>query len=67
MTTDRSFSAPRGRSGRPPLRLRARGVWTFAALAIAAAVAAPLAALVAAAFDADFAHWRHLAAFVLPQ
>ncbi|MCO7336075.1 iron ABC transporter permease [Burkholderia multivorans] len=47
--------------------LRARGVWTFAALAIAAAVAAPLAALVAAAFDADLAHWRHLAAFVLPQ
>jgi len=42
-------------------------VWTFAALAIAAAVAAPLAALVAAAFDADLAHWRHLAAFVLPQ
>nr|WP_232515970.1 iron ABC transporter permease [Burkholderia multivorans] len=47
--------------------LRARGVWTFAALAIAATVAAPLAALVAAAFDADLAHWRHLAAFVLPQ
>nr|WP_254218675.1 iron ABC transporter permease [Burkholderia multivorans] len=47
--------------------MRARGVWTFAALAIAAAVAAPLAALVAAAFDADLAHWRHLAAFVLPQ
>ncbi|MBU9491595.1 ABC transporter permease [Burkholderia multivorans] len=66
MTTDRSFVA-RGRSRRPPLRLRARGVWTFAALAIAAAVAAPLAALVAAAFDADLAHWRHLAAFVLPQ
>nr|WP_254212008.1 iron ABC transporter permease [Burkholderia multivorans] len=44
-----------------------RAVWTFAALAIAAAVAAPLAALVAAAFDADLAHWRHLAAFVLPQ
>ncbi len=42
-------------------------MWTFAALAIAAAVAAPLAALVAAAFDADLAHWRHLAAFVLPQ
>ncbi|HDR8910251.1 TPA: iron ABC transporter permease [Burkholderia multivorans] len=67
MTTDRSFVAARGRSRRPPLRLRARGVWTFAALAIAAAVAAPLAALVAAAFDADLAHWRHLAAFVLPQ
>ncbi|MDN8032582.1 iron ABC transporter permease [Burkholderia multivorans] len=47
--------------------MRARGVWTFAALAIAAAVAAPLAALVAAALDADLAHWRHLAAFVLPQ
>nr|WP_235557826.1 iron ABC transporter permease [Burkholderia multivorans] len=47
--------------------MRARGLWTFAALAIAAAVAAPLAALVAAAFDADLAHWRHLAAFVLPQ
>nr|WP_230986290.1 iron ABC transporter permease [Burkholderia multivorans] len=47
--------------------MRARGVWTFAALGIAAAVAAPLAALVAAAFDADLAHWRHLAAFVLPQ
>nr|WP_254223765.1 iron ABC transporter permease [Burkholderia multivorans] len=47
--------------------MRARGVWTFAALAIAAAVAAPLAALAAAAFDADLAHWRHLAAFVLPQ
>ncbi|HEF5154197.1 ABC transporter permease [Burkholderia multivorans] len=67
MTTDRSFVAARGRSRRPPHRLRARGVWTFAALAIAAAVAAPLAALVAAAFDADLAHWRHLAAFVLPQ
>ncbi|MBN6728408.1 ABC transporter permease [Burkholderia multivorans] len=67
MTTDRSFVAARGRSRRPPLGLRARGVWTFAALAIAAAVAAPLAALVAAAFDADLAHWRHLAAFVLPQ
>ncbi|MBR7894961.1 ABC transporter permease [Burkholderia multivorans] len=67
MTTDRSFVAARGRPRRPPLRLRARGVWTFAALAIAAAVAAPLAALVAAAFDADLAHWRHLAAFVLPQ
>ncbi|MBU9694128.1 iron ABC transporter permease [Burkholderia multivorans] len=67
MTTDRSFVAARGRSRRPPFRLRARGVWTFAALAIAAAVAAPLAALVAAAFDADLAHWRHLAAFVLPQ
>ncbi|MBJ9620781.1 ABC transporter permease [Burkholderia multivorans] len=67
MTTDRSFVAARGRSRRPPFRLRARSVWTFAALAIAAAVAAPLAALVAAAFDADLAHWRHLAAFVLPQ
>ncbi|AIO74379.1 ABC transporter permease [Burkholderia multivorans] len=67
MTTDRSFVAARGRSRRPPFRLRARGLWTFAALAIAAAVAAPLAALVAAAFDADLAHWRHLAAFVLPQ
>ncbi|KWH17214.1 ABC transporter permease [Burkholderia multivorans] len=67
MTTDRSFVAARGRSRRPPFRLRARGVWTFAALGIAAAVAAPLAALVAAAFDADLAHWRHLAAFVLPQ
>ncbi|KVQ75378.1 iron ABC transporter permease [Burkholderia multivorans] len=67
MTTDRSFVAARGRSRRPPFRPRARGVWTFAALAIAAAVAAPLAALVAAAFDADLAHWRHLAAFVLPQ
>ncbi|HEM7809477.1 ABC transporter permease [Burkholderia multivorans] len=67
MTTDRSFVAARGRSRRPPFPLRARGVWTFAALAIAAAVAAPLAALVAAAFDADLAHWRHLAAFVLPQ
>ncbi|HEM7851549.1 ABC transporter permease [Burkholderia multivorans] len=67
MTTDRSFVAARGRSRRPPFLLRARGVWTFAALAIAAAVAAPLAALVAAAFDADLAHWRHLAAFVLPQ
>ncbi|EEE04637.1 ABC transporter permease [Burkholderia multivorans] len=67
MTTDRSFVAARGRSRRPPFLLRARGVWTFAALAIAATVAAPLAALVAAAFDADLAHWRHLAAFVLPQ
>ncbi|WP_422110636.1 ABC transporter permease [Burkholderia multivorans] len=67
MTTDRSFVAARGRSRRPPFLLRARGVWMFAALAIAAAVAAPLAALVAAAFDADLAHWRHLAAFVLPQ
>nr|WP_232454889.1 iron ABC transporter permease [Burkholderia ubonensis] len=43
------------------------GVWLAAALAIAAAVAAPLATLVGAAFDADLAHWRHLAEFVLPQ
>nr|WP_232437498.1 iron ABC transporter permease [Burkholderia ubonensis] len=43
------------------------GVWLAAALAIAAAVAAPLATLVGAAFDADLAHWRHLVEFVLPQ
>ena len=46
---------------------RAGSLWLLAALAIAAAVAAPLAVLVAAAFDADLAHWRHLAEFVLPQ
>ncbi|MEC4774099.1 ABC transporter permease subunit, partial [Burkholderia cenocepacia] len=49
------------------LRPRAGSLWLLAALTIAAAVAAPLAVLVAAAFDADLAHWRHLAEFVLPQ
>lgn len=43
------------------------GIWLVAALVIAAAVAAPLATLICAALDADFAHWRHLAEFVLPQ
>ncbi|KOR21656.1 ABC transporter permease, partial [Burkholderia cenocepacia] len=71
MTTDASPSrACREPSGpRPYLRLRPRAgsLWLLAALTIAAAVAAPLAVLVAAAFDADLAHWRHLAEFVLPQ
>lgn len=70
MTTDasppaRAYREPRG--PRPQLRLRAGSLWLLAALTIAAAVAAPLAVLVAAAFDADLAHWRHLAEFVLPQ
>ncbi|WP_205799653.1 ABC transporter permease subunit, partial [Burkholderia sp. Ac-20353] len=43
------------------------GIWLVAALVIAAAVAAPLATLIGAALDTDFAHWRHLAEFVLPQ
>ncbi|WP_431821903.1 ABC transporter permease [Burkholderia sp. F1] len=64
MTTDASF-APARRLRRAP-RVKG-GVWLAAALAIAAAVAAPLATLVGAAFDADLAHWRHLAEFVLPQ
>ncbi|MFP3505460.1 iron ABC transporter permease [Burkholderia sp. SIMBA_062] len=49
------------------MRWRAGSVWLGAAVAIAAAVAAPLAVLVAAAFGADLAHWKHLGAFVLPQ
>ncbi|AOK22923.1 iron ABC transporter permease [Burkholderia ubonensis] len=64
MTTDAPL-APARRVRRTP-RLKG-GVWLAAALAIAAAVAAPLATLVGAAFDADLAHWRHLAEFVLPQ
>ncbi|WP_408580345.1 ABC transporter permease [Burkholderia ubonensis] len=64
MTTDAPL-APARRLRRTP-RLKG-GVWLAAALAIAAAVAAPLATLVGAAFDADLAHWRHLAEFVLPQ
>ncbi|PAJ82436.1 ABC transporter permease [Burkholderia ubonensis] len=64
MTTDATL-APARRLRRTP-RLKG-GVWLAAALAIAAAVAAPLATLVGAAFDADLAHWRHLAEFVLPQ
>ncbi|KVU30422.1 iron ABC transporter permease [Burkholderia ubonensis] len=64
MTTDAPL-APARRVRRAP-RLKG-GVWLAAALAIAAAVAAPLATLVGAAFDADLAHWRHLAEFVLPQ
>ncbi|MBB0213537.1 hypothetical protein D7S84_27415, partial [Ralstonia pickettii] len=52
---------------RPRLLPRAGNVWLLAALAIAAAVAAPLAVLLGAAFDADLAHWRHLAEFVLPR
>ncbi len=61
MTTDAPLAAPR----RPP---RPRGsAWLAASLVIAAVVAAPLAALVGAALQSDFAHWRHLAAFVLPQ
>ncbi|AOI69954.1 ABC transporter permease [Burkholderia ubonensis] len=64
MTTDAPL-APARRLRRTP-RLTG-GVWLAAALAIAAAVAAPLATLVGAAFDADLAHWRHLAEFVLPQ
>ncbi|WP_323122237.1 ABC transporter permease [Burkholderia alba] len=38
-----------------------------AAILIAAAVFTPLASLAWSAFGADLAHWRHLAAFVLPQ
>nr|WP_230960476.1 iron ABC transporter permease [Burkholderia pseudomultivorans] len=49
------------------MRPRAGSAWLAGALVIAAAVAAPLAVLVAAAFGADLAHWRHLAEFVLPQ
>lgn len=64
MTTDAPL-APARRVWRLP-RLRG-GMWLVAALAIATAVAAPLAALVGAALDTDFAHWRHLAEFVLPQ
>ncbi|KVM45200.1 iron ABC transporter permease [Burkholderia ubonensis] len=64
MTTDAPL-APARRLLRTP-RLKG-GVWLAAALAIAAAVAAPLATLVGAAFDADLAHWRHLVEFVLPQ
>ncbi|WP_175756016.1 ABC transporter permease [Burkholderia ambifaria] len=63
MTTDASFVRARRRS----LRSRAGSLWLGAAVAIAAAVAAPLAVLVAAAFGADLAHWKHLGAFVLPQ
>ncbi|WP_410729721.1 ABC transporter permease [Burkholderia sp. SIMBA_062] len=63
MTTEASFV----RARRRPLRWRAGSVWLGAAVAIAAAVAAPLAVLVAAAFGADLAHWKHLGAFVLPQ
>ncbi|MBM2766555.1 ABC transporter permease [Burkholderia anthina] len=63
MTTDASFV----RARRQPLRPRAGSLSLIAAVAIAAAVAAPLAVLVAAAFGADLAHWRHLAEFVLPQ
>lgn len=64
MTTDAPLD-PARRVWRLP-RLRG-GMWLVAALAIATAVAAPLAALVGAALDTDFAHWRHLAEFVLPQ
>lgn len=64
MTTDAPL-APARRVWRLP-RLRG-GMWLVAALAIATSVAAPLAALVGAALDTDFAHWRHLAEFVLPQ
>lgn len=63
MTTDASFVRVRRR----PLRSRAGVLWLGAAVAIAAAVAAPLAVLVAASFGADLAHWKHLAEFVLPQ
>lgn len=70
MTTDASPAdacrEPRGPRQWPRLRPRAGSLWLLAALTIAAAVAAPLAVLVAAAFDADLAHWRHLAKFVLP-
>ncbi|CAN0619507.1 iron(III) transport system permease protein [Burkholderia multivorans] len=64
MTTDAPLTPPR----RLPRLPRLRGsAWFAASLVIAAAVAAPLAALVGAALQSDFAHWRHLAAFVLPQ
>lgn len=63
MTIDASIV----RARRQPLRPRAGSLALIAAAAIAAAVAAPLAVLVAAAFGADLAHWRHLAEFVLPQ
>ncbi|KWD81921.1 ABC transporter permease [Burkholderia ubonensis] len=64
MTTDAPLAPARRLRRTPDLK---GGVWLAAALAIAAAVAAPLATLVGAAFDADLAHWRHLAEFVLPQ
>ncbi|CAB3762046.1 iron ABC transporter permease [Burkholderia puraquae] len=67
MTTDATTAGAHRPPGRPRLLPRAGSLWLLAALAIAAAVAAPLAVLVAAAFDADLAHWRHLAEFVLPQ
>ncbi|MDR8731114.1 ABC transporter permease [Burkholderia pseudomultivorans] len=63
MTTEVPFVA----AHRSRLRPRAGSAWLAGALVIAAAVAAPLAVLVAAAFGADLAHWRHLAEFVLPQ
>ncbi|WP_197085624.1 ABC transporter permease [Bordetella pseudohinzii] len=46
--------------------LRGRG-WLLAAALIALAVLAPLASLAWWALDADLSHWRHLAAYVLPQ
>jgi iron(III) transport system permease protein len=46
-------------------RVAQRG-WLAAAAIVAAAVLAPLLTLAWAALDADPAHWRHLAAFVLP-
>ncbi|KVL63848.1 ABC transporter permease [Burkholderia ubonensis] len=64
MTTDAPLAPARRVRRTPCLK---GGVWLAAALAIAAAVAAPLATLVGAAFDADLAHWRHLVEFVLPQ
>ncbi|MGU7779571.1 ABC transporter permease [Burkholderia sp. PU8-34] len=68
MTTDASFASARRSRRMPRIKVGMRGgLWLAAALVIAAAVAAPLATLVGAALDADLAHWRHLAEFVLPQ
>jgi iron(III) transport system permease protein len=44
-----------------------RGVWApWGTLLIAAAVLAPVAALIWHALNADLLHWRHLSAYVLP-
>lgn len=63
MTTE--ALAPRRPASRVP-RVAQRG-WLAAAALVAAAVLAPLLTLAWAALDADPAHWRHLAAFVLPR
>ncbi|OZI41233.1 iron ABC transporter permease [Bordetella genomosp. 5] len=50
-----------------PRRSERGAGWLIGALLIALAVAAPIAALVWWAADADLAHWQHLAQYVLPQ